>query len=150
LVARKEASVSFLEERLLLRAAVKPEQVGRLIEDLDSDSFAMREKATQELGELGELAEPDLRRALNSRVSPELRKRVGRLLDRLGPAPSPERLRVIRAVAVLEYVATDDALALLGMLTKGPKEAWLTQEASAARDRLVSRSETGGVSSFFP
>jgi hypothetical protein len=48
----------------------------------------------------------------------------------------PETLRTVRAVEVLEWMATPDAVRLIGELAKGTAEAGLTREASAAKRRL--------------
>jgi hypothetical protein len=58
-------------------------QVGRWIADLDSDSFPVREKATQELERLGRAAAPALRRAKEDRPTPEQLRRIEGLLEKL-------------------------------------------------------------------
>src|SRR5262249_24492552 len=57
--------------------------VDRLMADLDSDRFATREKSTQELEQIGEAAEPALRKALAAGPSNEARRRVEQLLAKL-------------------------------------------------------------------
>lgn len=51
----------------------------------------------------------------------------------------PELLRSLRAVEVLEYVASRDAVNVLRTLAKGMPGARLTREARAALDRLEKR-----------
>jgi hypothetical protein len=67
------------------------------------------------------------------------------LLRRLDAARSPERLRGLRAVEVLEQVGTDGAKALLEGLAKGAPDAELTQEARAALGRLTRRFDLPGL-----
>jgi hypothetical protein len=50
-----------------------------------------------------------------------------------------ERLRYIRAVAVLEYIGSPDACTLLNALARGAPEARLTQEAMGAAERADKR-----------
>jgi hypothetical protein len=106
--------------------------------DLDSDQFAVRAKATTELEQWSELAEAALRKALADQPSLEVRRRVQLLLERLdGPITSPERLRAMRAVEVLEHIDTPEARRLLEQLARGAPAALLTKEAKASLGRLV-------------
>ena len=57
-----------------------------------------------------------------------------------GPVPSPETLRGLRAVEVLELIGTAEAKEVLELLARGLAEARLTQEASASLGRLGQRS----------
>jgi len=131
----------------LLRAKLRPvagpadpRRLAHLIADLDDDLFAVRQKASAELGKLGEVAEGPLRRALQRPRSPEVHWRVGLLLKRLEKMPqSPERLRQLRAVETLEYMDTPAAKKLLQRLARGQPGAWLTEEAKATLKRLAQR-----------
>jgi len=127
-------SVPFLAGRLRPVAAPDPARVRRLLADLGSDSFAVREKATAELEQIGDQAEPALRRALEGKPSAEMRRRVDSLLDRK-KEPSPERLRQLRALEALEHADAPEARDFLRRLAKGAPEAWLTKEAKAALAR---------------
>jgi hypothetical protein len=49
---------------------------------------------------------------------------------------APESLRAVRAVEVLEWIATPNARRLLDELAKGADDARLTREAVAARNRI--------------
>src|SRR5436309_7536857 len=66
---------------------VDPRRVRQLIGELDSDQFAVREKATQDLEKLGEAVAPALRKALANKPSAEVRKRVERLLGQFDEKP---------------------------------------------------------------
>jgi RNA polymerase sigma factor (sigma-70 family) len=129
-------AVALLKERLRPSAAVDAKRVDQLLADLDSDEFAVRETAARELEGLGEGAEPALRQALAGRPSAEVRRRVEGLLEKLDVAHTPERLRAVRALEVLEYVGTEEARKLLRQLATGAPEARLTREAKAALGRL--------------
>jgi WD40 repeat protein len=137
LTAGKKQTRSFLKERLQPVPNVDNERVVRLIKDLDSARFGTRDQATSELKRFRELAEPELRKALAAGSSLEARRRIEELLESVAPM-SPERLRVLRAVTVLERLAPTDAeaTALLKRLASGAPEAWITEEARGALTRL--------------
>jgi hypothetical protein len=115
-------------------------RLARLIAALDDNDFAAREKATAELGELGDLAEGALRRLVEGGPSAEARQRAEGLLETLSKsAPSGEWLRALRALEVLEGVGTPQARQVLQTLAGGLPEARLTREAKASLERLERR-----------
>ena len=128
----------------LLRRQIKPAPQGptdaeldRLFDRLDSDDFATREKASRELAAFGEAAVPGVRKRLVKGVSLELRLRARAFLDEFDlKEQSPERLRQIRAIELLEGIGTLAAKELLSELAKGAAGAPLTLEATAALARL--------------
>src|SRR5262249_26390236 len=135
------ASAPLLRQRLRPVTDTQVREIGRHIADLDSDTFAVRQKAFEQLESLGPAAGPALRKALEKEVSAELRRRVEELLERLTYRPaSGESLRTLRALAVLEQAGTPEARQLLEALARGAPEASLTQEANAALGRLARRS----------
>ena len=74
-------------------------------------------------------------------VGPEraarVRRRAEKFLDRFDPpTPSPDRLRQLRAVELLEGIATPAVRDVLSELAKGAAEAPLSREAAAAQERL--------------
>ncbi len=116
------------------------EQIARLVKRLDSDSFPEREKASTALAELGEDAAEALRKVLEGNPSPEVRRRAEDLLDRLkAKGPSPERLRELRALQVLEWIGTPPARRVLEALAGGAPEAERTRLAVGALARLKRR-----------
>jgi hypothetical protein len=140
LAAAPRQTVPFLQARLRPISAREAKQVAALLADLDSDDFAVREKATAALERLGEPAEPALRKALEGQPSPEVRRRAGAVLQALRKeSPGPERLRQLRALEVLEQVGGVQVQQLLWRLAEGALEARLTQEARAALERLDRR-----------
>jgi hypothetical protein len=109
-----------------------PKRVAALIADLESDQFAVRQKAAQELKKLDLSAVPALRAKLKDKPGLEVSKRIDSLLQRA-------ELRIPRAVQVLEIIGDADARKLLQKLAQGSPEARLTQEAKAALERLSKR-----------
>ncbi|HEV3260923.1 MAG TPA: PQQ-binding-like beta-propeller repeat protein [Gemmataceae bacterium] len=141
LVAVPRQAVALLGQSLRPVAVLDAQgqrRIDRWIAELDSRRFAVREKAAKELEKLGETAAPALRQKLADQPSPEVRRRVGALLEKLGQASLPrDRLRLLRAVEVLEEIGTPAARQLLETLARGAREARLTQEARASVERLT-------------
>jgi WD40 repeat protein len=114
----------------------------KLIADLESDRFAVREAATRELEKLGAAAEPALLRAKEGKMSLEAVRRIEGLLNRLARrALPPEELRRLRVVRVLERIGSPEAVRTLEALARGEPAAAATREARAALARL----KTGAV-----
>lgn len=141
LAAVPERAVPFLRERLKPVAPLTAgdrERFARLLADLNSDRFVVREKAAAELEKQGAAVERLLRQALAGKPGLELRRRLEELLGKLD-AGSPTRLRMLRAVEALEHAGGAEARRLLKELAGGAPEAWLTREAKASLDRLAKR-----------
>jgi hypothetical protein len=137
LAAAPGQAAAFLGEKLRPAAAPDPKRVAQLIADLDSKNFAARQKATSALEKLAELAVPPLRAALAKPLSLEAAQRIEKLLDLIASQPPPpEKLRDLRAVEALEYIATPSARAVLHTLGQGAAGAHLSQDAQAALLRL--------------
>src|SRR5262245_35930198 len=135
-----ERSVALLKSLLTPARPAKVERLRRLLADLDSEVFATRETAQKELAAIGESAIPALNEALRGEPTPEARRRIQALLDKLqGPVAQPDVLRALRAAAVLEDIATPEARRVLERLAQGTPEARLTREAKAALQRLERR-----------
>jgi RNA polymerase sigma factor (sigma-70 family) len=134
-------AVALLKERITPAAVADPAQVRRWITDLDSDEFAARAAAAGELEKLGQQAVPALREALEGKPSPEVRRRAESLLDAARQVGSPELLRRLRAVAVLERIGSREAHAVLDRLAGGAEAARETREARASLQRLDRRPE---------
>jgi hypothetical protein len=132
--------VSLFAERLKPVVGADSARLAKLIADLDSPQFTAREGATRTLRELGLLAESALRTAERTTTSPEVRKRVHDLLAELDKrTPTPEELRALRAIEVLEWIDTPDARKLLGVLAGGAEGARQTSAAKAALSRAEPR-----------
>src|SRR5262245_12719745 len=136
LLAAPDQSIPLLSERMKPVPRTAPaEKVKRLVMDLDSERFAVRQRASAELETMGELAEPALRKVLHNSPSLEVRRRAEKILAKL----QTQRLRELRAVRVLEMAATPHARRLLRELSRGLPGAPLTEDARAALDRLDRR-----------
>jgi WD domain, G-beta repeat len=139
LTAAPEVSLLFLRTRLTPVTSISP-RVVELIADLDRPQHATRHRAMLELEKLGEAAQPGLQQALAKKPTLELRRRVEQLLQRLETPPLiPDRLGNIRALEVLENLATPEARQVLHTLARGLPEARLTQQAQTVLLRLSGR-----------
>jgi HEAT repeat protein len=115
------------------------EKVKRLIKELDSKEFQVREAASRRLAELGEQTEPLLEAALKAKPTLEQRRRIEQLLSAIPMLQPPEQLRGLRAIEVLEHIGTPEAQDVLTTLGKGAPEARVTREAKASLERLAKR-----------
>jgi WD40 repeat protein len=142
LAAAGDQAASFIGERLRPPPPTDARQIARWIAELDHPQFPVRERATAALMQVADQAEEALRTALERTHSAEVRQRVRRILSTaLEVDLTPERLREVRAVEVLEQIATPPARQVLGALAHGPGGAVLTREAQAALRRLEQRGE---------
>jgi WD40 repeat protein len=133
-------ALRLLGKALTPAASVPAERLASLIAELDHEEFARRERAEGELKKLGEVAVPALRRALEAGPSPEARRRLTQLLEALdGELPLPGWLRQVRALQVLEGIATAEARRVLEGLARGAADAPLTREVPAVLRRLERR-----------
>jgi hypothetical protein len=125
-------ALSFLRGRVKLYPTASADVMRKLLAELDSDSFDVRQAAVKRVKELGLQAEPALRAALNAKPSLEQRRRIEELLAALPVAtspPTPEELRQLRALIVLQLIGTPEARRLLEEAAKGPPSARLTRQA---------------------
>lgn len=135
LAASKEA-MPLLREAIKPAPAIPPEKIKALLADLESQQFTRREAASKMLASRKEQLEPALREALKGELSAEKRRRLESLVSSSYGDPTPEVLRYLRGVQVLEIVATGEAKNLLRELAKGDPAARETKAARAAVARI--------------
>jgi hypothetical protein len=115
-------------------------RINKLIGDLDSDDYDSREAATKELAGQGRWLEGRLKEALEKPPSLEYKRRVEQLIEKLGGAGAlslrQEQLRMRRAMMVLEYIADEPAIDLLGRMSKQAPEEAFRHEAATTLQRL--------------
>ncbi len=139
LAASPTETLPLLEKKLQPPVRPDPKRLARLIRDLDSDQFAVRDQAFKELAELGERAAAACRQALANPPSPEVRRSLEMLVEKQEQprwALSAERLRLLQALEAVELAGTAEARQLLRRLADGDKELFLTREATAVQQRL--------------
>jgi hypothetical protein len=130
----------------LLRAKMKAEtekppthaEIVEMIRKLDDARFSVRDTAAERLLDAAERAKEPLEQSLEQTPSPETRGRLTRLIKSIELChASRNRLRLIRAVEVLEGLGTREARELLKDLAEGRPDARLTREANASLARLA-------------
>jgi WD40 repeat protein len=132
-------AAAFLKERLTRSAEVET-AARRLIAELDDNQFAVREKASRELGRLAPAAEAILRRAVEESKSAEARQRLQAVLaglknpDKVEPALGPEHVRM--AVTLLENLNSPESRRAIEDVARAPDNTAATREARAALERL--------------
>jgi WD40 repeat protein len=135
LVRSGPAAVSDLREWLKPAAPVDPKHLASLITDLDSATFAARQKAAKALEDLGEAAEAALRKALADAPPLEVQRRLEQLLEKR----KADVLRTLRAIEILEQIGTPEARAVLESLAKRTAPPQAAEKATAALKRLTNR-----------
>jgi hypothetical protein len=156
-LGRRDANLALQAHRELVRTAptATPQLAARLriqpdsgevvdgwIAALEADAAEVRVLAHARLRSLGEVARPRLAAAARRTMSPEARQRVAALLaEPAADAPDPQEpdlevLRFVRAIRVLEEIATPEARETLRLLANGGPDSATAREARSALERL--------------
>jgi hypothetical protein len=137
LLTAPKTAIAFLKQRLKPDLP-RDDRLVHLLDDLDSDAFAVRENASRELARRGKSIGPQLRRVLTEDLSPEKRRRVKALVEAL-PLPRPQRpfrgiaeeeRRLLNGVVLLDRMGTADALDLLQYLARSSELSALIADPS--------------------
>jgi hypothetical protein len=106
----------------------------RLLIELDAPTYQVRQRAFLELAQQGELAVPALEQYLTRKPSVEGKRRATKLLaGQRQPETTPDRLRCLEAIELLEILKTAQARTVVEDLAR---EALITQLRMAAREAL--------------
>jgi WD domain, G-beta repeat len=143
LAAAPEQTLPLLKE--YFRLIPTPSRIVRLIANLDSEVFAVRQNAIKELEKLGKAAEPALWEALAKSESLDMRRRLEQLLEPLGdkfPLVG-EQLHSCRALELLGQMDTPEARLLLESLAQGAPGIHVTRNARAVLQGV--RTRVGGT-----
>jgi hypothetical protein len=137
LVNRPTIALTLFRDKLAPagEAASSEADTAKLIAALDAPAFADREAAGKKLLASLRHVEPALRAALAAATSPEQKQRLTALLAAADKF-TPDELRHIRAMEVLERIGTPAAADLARTLAGGAVNAVLTREAKATLARL--------------
>jgi GAF domain-containing protein len=112
LASAGEAGAAYVANHLPPPVRTDEQQIKQLIADLDADAYAKRQAAQRRLAELGEAARVELREAVETNKSEEIRSRAAVLLKNL---ETPENassgsLQIMRAIEVLERTGASKML----------------------------------------
>jgi WD40 repeat protein len=139
LAASPAQSIPFLRRWLKPVPVPDKERVASLLNDLDSDRFETRERASAALQEFRSSIEAPLRKRLAEKPGAEAARRIRLLLERIEPTKDSEVVYVSRVVEAIELAGTDDARRLLQELAGRAESACLTRGAGQALQRLNAR-----------
>jgi WD40 repeat protein len=139
LIQAPGSAVPFLKGKVKPAPPVDGKRVARLVADLDSKRFVVRQKATEELEKLGDRAYGALRAALEKQPSVEMRRRLEVLLAKVEGNLAGEALRVRRVLEVLELAGTREARGMLADLAKGDTGSPVTAAAKEALARTMKK-----------
>ncbi|MCI0638055.1 MAG: hypothetical protein L0Y72_04835 [Gemmataceae bacterium] len=139
LAANPDNSLPLLSERLRPAPPIDAKQVLRLIEDLASEQFVVRNQAHAELEKLNDAAVPYLKKSLETTQPLEIRRRMEALLQKTA-SWWDEQWPTLRALETLEWIDAPQARAIFERLAAGDPARRLTQEARAALKRMRNES----------
>jgi WD40 repeat protein len=140
LAARPSQAVSLIRKNLPPRPKLAPSRLSQLLKDLESEDFTTREDAAAELGKLGPIAAPSLRKFKAEAEAADTKKRVDLILGKqINNLVTVEELLWSRALEVLEYAGTAPARELLQAYADGEPSAQFTKDAKAACGRIAKR-----------
>ena len=136
LKAAPRETVEFLNRRLKIDPKLEQERIQQWIGQLDHDRFAVRERAKRELWNRSRTVQPTLEKLLKDALPSETEKRIQSILESMAQGRlSPQELRQLRAIQILEWINTTDSRALLEELAKGNSLGIQASEARAALAR---------------
>ncbi|HEY7329654.1 MAG TPA: hypothetical protein VH592_18590 [Gemmataceae bacterium] len=137
LAAAPEQAAALMGKELKPVSVIQDKEIAVLLDDLNSDDFKIRERATEALAKISEQALPAMKKALGGPIPLEARKRLERLLEQITGKTSAPLMRGLRAVEVLEHSGTSESKQILVALAGGAPQAQLTLEAKASLQRLA-------------
>jgi hypothetical protein len=135
IVSQGENTIPFLSAQIR-HAVAETQAMERLIRDLDSDDFAVRETASAMLLLFDRAAYQPLLQERSS-MSAEVRRRAEALIASLDSpfVTSPSLLQLLRAVSCIERIPGADAVSILQEIRKGPPKSRLTIACHSALTR---------------
>ncbi|WP_020472888.1 WD40 repeat domain-containing protein [Zavarzinella formosa] len=129
--------VPFLRQRLRPITVPNTAEWAKLIADLNDPAFRVRASAYRRLEQFGSGVSDRLSDKFRKPQSPEVREQLERLATRhAGTVLSPETLRFLRALVVLEEINTPAARRLVEELTHGVTTARETTAAITTLSRM--------------
>jgi len=136
LIALPQQAVPWLRERVQpakVSAKLDAALVAQRLTDLESNTFAVRQKAAEDLEKFGPPVLPALRERLEKKPPLEVARRLEELIKRLEPS---DDIRTVRVLRILERINTPEARQILDDVAQGAADARPTKEAKAALQRL--------------
>lgn len=132
-------ALDFLKSRVRTVAVpqVDWKHVEQLLRELDDPAYPLRQRATTELAKFGEIVRPALEKYISSMPSLEGERRARKLLDRVRDLElTPDRLRCLETIEILEILATPQSRGLLDEIARDALLAQIRMSAQEAVRRL--------------
>lgn len=134
------AAVEFIGKHVETPKGPDEKELAEKIDQLGAKEFRVRDAAQRELSKRGEPIVPLLQKRLTKERDAEIKERLQKIIenpiDPILPTPSPELLRSLRAVEILERIGLPAAKAQIQRLAKGADGDPLTMEAQSALRRM--------------
>ncbi len=145
LAAQPDATIALLAAKLpdIADVGASSGEPTELIRQLESEDLATRRDASTNLRRLGVAARLAMEQALKASPSPAKKARLELLLSAQSAPPDSRPLTVIRAIQVLERIASSAAVAQLHALAKKTVDPCLKSECESALGRLSKASSAG-------
>src|SRR5205814_2104842 len=102
-------------------AGASDKEIQELIKNLSAARFAQRDVAMRRLKQIGTRSLPALEKALKSAPDLETTRRIQELLKTVETTLTPETLRDLRGLQILEMIGTPAARRLLTEIARGDK-----------------------------
>jgi WD40 repeat protein len=140
LIAVPKQTLAYLDDKMKPVAEPDTKRLAKLLVDLESEDPAVRQPALKELEQFGSLATSAIKKALESAKDVDVQLRLRVLLAKQNTdSPTGERLRLGRAVQMLELIGGTEARKVLDKVGSGAEGSELTVDAKAASARLAKR-----------
>ncbi|MFO0965492.1 MAG: hypothetical protein U0793_07885 [Gemmataceae bacterium] len=147
LASARQHALGFFKEQIgaIATPPIDWKRVDALLADLDHPTYGVRERASSELVKIGEFILPALEKYLARKPALEGERRAQKMITRFkDPVLTPERLRCLEAIEILEILKTPESIAVLEEIAR---DALLPTVRQAARDSVerLKRAKEGGT-----
>src|ERR1019366_1654758 len=136
LMSQPQRAVEVVSKRLQPDSGATDKEIRALIKNLSSAKFDKRDQAITRLKQIGTRSFPALEEAFKNAPDLETTRRIQQLLRTVETALTPETLRDLRSLQILEMIATPEARTVLTDIARGDGGAAKTRLAQAALERL--------------
>ncbi|MSQ93431.1 MAG: DUF1513 domain-containing protein [Gemmataceae bacterium] len=136
LLADPKRAIEVLAKRLEADGGATDKEITLLVANLAAPKFAQRDVAIRRLKQIGPRSFPALEQALKKAPDLETARRIQELLKTVETSLTPETLRDLRGLQILELLATPESRQVLAQVAAGDASAAKTRLAQSALERL--------------
>ena len=142
LIGNPARAVEVLSKRLQPDAGATDKEIQELVKNLSASRFAQRDQAMRRLNQIGTRSLPALEQALKSAPDLETARRIQMLLKTVETTLTPQTLRDMRALQILEITATPPARRLLAEIAARRRSAAKTRLKAAGGSARPAKAST--------